>query len=235
MSSHATANAVADPALAEAFAGIIQHRKSVRAFQPHPVPRPVLERIFQLCNHTPSNCNTQPWVVHVASGAPLETLRKAIPDLMMNGVVNMDFPYDGKYSGVYKERQVGAAESMFGAMGIAREDKLKRNEAFMRNFVFFDAPHVAFLFIPDAFSLREAVDIGMYAQSLMLALDAHGLGSCPQTSLGFHADLVRETLGVDPSLKLLFGISFGYEDTSAAVNACRTLRAPIEDNTFFHD
>jgi len=219
---------------AAVFADIIKSRYSVRAFLPEPVPRAVLNEVFSLANATPSNCNTQPWMVHVASGALLEVLRKEIPVAMLSGNITMDFPYDGKYHGVYRDRQVGAAEAMFGVMGIKREDKVKRNEAFMRNFIFFDAPHIAFLFIPQEYSLREAVDIGMYAQSLMLSLTAHGIGSCPQTSLGFHADLVRKTLGVDDSFKLLFGISFGYADQNVPANQCRTMRAALEENTVFH-
>lgn len=220
--------------LASAFANIIKSRYSVRAFKPERVPQAVLEQVFNLANCTPSNCNTQPWLVQVASGEPLELLRREIPVAMMNGQITMDFPYFGKYHGVYKERQGEAANDLFKVMGIAREDKVKRNEAFMRNFTFFDAPHVAFLFIPQEYGLREATDIGMYAQSLMLSLTAHGIGSCPQTSLGFHADLVRKTLGVDDSFKLLFGISFGYADETAAANQCRTARAALSENTFFH-
>jgi nitroreductase len=136
----------------------------------------------------------------------------------------MDFPYDGQYQGVYKERQYQAATDLYSAMGIAREDKAGRNEQFMQNFRFFGAPHVAFIFLPEPFGLREAADCGMYAQSLMLALTAEGLASCPQTALSFNADLVREVLGIGAENKLLFGISFGEEDTDAAVNNCRTQR-----------
>jgi len=221
--------------LAQAFAEIIQSRRSVRAFRPDRLPQALLEQIFSLANCTPSNCNSQPWLTHVVSGEKLEILRKEIPAAMMSGQITMDFPYEGKYSGIYRERQIGAAETMFGAMGIPREDKLKRNEAFMRNFRFFDAPHIAFLFIPENFGLREAVDIGMYAQSLMLSLTAHGIGSCPQTALGFHADLVRKTLGIEASQKLLFGISFGYTDNDAPVNQSRTTRAAVKDNTRFYE
>ena len=109
----------------------------------------------------------------------------------------MDFPYDGVYEGVYKERQHGSAQALYDAVSITREDKAARHEQFMRNFTFFDAPHVAFLFLPEPFGLREAADLGMYAQTLMLALTAHGLGSCPQTALSFQADYVREQLGID--------------------------------------
>jgi len=220
---------------AQAFADIIRERRSIRAFLPKPVAKDLIEKIFDLANCAPSNCNSQPWLTHVVSGEKLEALRKEIPLAMMNGQITMDFPYDGKYSGIYRERQVGAAEAMFDVMGLKREDKIKRNEAFMRNFTFFDAPHVAFLFIPENFGLREAADIGMYAQSLMLSLTAHGLGCVPQTALGFHADLVRKTLDIDASQKLLFGISFGYTDTAAPVNQCRTVRAKVGENTFFHE
>lgn len=216
------------------FADIIRERRSIRAFLPEPLPRELMEQIFDLANAAPSNCNTQPWLVHVVSGAPLEKLRKEIPAAMMSGNITMDYPYDGKYNGVYRERQVGAAEAMFSVMDIKREDKIKRNEAFMRNFTFFDAPHVAFLFIPEHFGIREAADIGMYAQSLMLSLTAHSIGSVPMTALSFHAELVRKTLNIDASQKLLFGISFGYTDRNAPVNQCRTARATVNENVVFH-
>ncbi|MEZ5435781.1 MAG: nitroreductase family protein [Pseudomonadales bacterium] len=58
-----------------AFADVIQKRYSVRAFRPEPVPRTILDEVFGLANCAPSNCNTQPWSVHVASGEALDTLR----------------------------------------------------------------------------------------------------------------------------------------------------------------
>jgi nitroreductase len=93
---------------------------------------------------------------------------------------------------------------------------------------------VAFLFLPEPFGLREATDLGMYAQTLMLAMTAHGLGSCPQTALSFEADVIRELLGVDAGNKLLFGISFGHPDPQAPVNQCETDRAALADCVQFH-
>lgn len=222
------------PQHADAFGDIIRERRSIRAFLPKPVPQELMEKIFDLANCAPSNCNTQPWLVHVVSGEKLEVLRKEIPAAMLSGNITMDFPYEPKYSGIYRERQVGAAEALFHAMDIKREDKTRRGEAFMRNFTFFDAPHVAFIFIPEYFGLREAADIGMYAQSLMLSLTAHDLGCIPQTALSFHADLVRKTLGIDASQKLLFGISFGYTDRSAPANQYRTARAKVNESVVFY-
>jgi nitroreductase len=84
------------------------------------------------------------------------------------------------------------------------------------------------------YTLRVASDIGMYAQSFLLALAARGIGSVPQTVLGFHADVVRKVLGVSKAMKLLFGISFGYPDVEALENRDRMGRDSIENNVSFH-
>jgi nitroreductase len=162
-------------------------------------------------------------------------LRSSMSERFMAGELSMDFPYDGKYEGVYRERQYGSAQALYDAVNVAREDKAGRHAQFMRNFIFFDAPHVAFMFLPEPFGLREAADLGMYAQTLMLAMTAHGLGSCPQTALSFQADFIRDSLGVDRSNKLLFGISFGYPDRDAPANNCLTDRASVADAVVFHD
>ena len=70
-------------------------------------------------------------------------------------------------------------------------------------------------------------------ETLMLGLAAHGIGSCPQTALSFLCDEVRSEAGIDPSWKLLFGVSFGYEDTAAPANECRLGRAALEDSVRF--
>jgi nitroreductase len=219
---------------ADTYDDIVASRRSLRAYLPQAADAATLDAIFSVAQHAPSNCNTQPWQVHVVSGEKLETLRAQMPDRFMSGDFTMDFPYDGAYEGVYKERQHASAQALYDAVNITRADKAARHLQFMRNFTFFDAPHVAFMFLPEPFGLREAADLGMYAQTLMLALTAHGLGSCPQTALSFQADFVREQLGIDASNKLVFGLSFGYPDPAAPANACATDRADLADTVSFH-
>jgi nitroreductase len=215
------------------FTDLVTERRSVRAFLPEAVAQSELESIFGLAQRAPSNCNTQPWQVAVASGQSIESLRSKILPAFSAGEWTMDFPYDGKYQGAYKDRQYKAAADLYDALGITRENKVARNEQFMKNYEFFGAPHVAFLFLPEPFGLREAADLGMYAQTLMLSIAAHGLASCPQTALSFNCDLVRQELNIDPANKLLFGLSFGFEDTKHAANTCRTDRAELSDTVRF--
>ena len=213
----------------------IRQRRSVRAFQAREVPEATLRDIFSLAQWAPSNCNTQPWVVRVVSGAKCKQLRQRLTHAGMDpSQYQPDFPYDGRYPGIYKEHQHDAAAQLYGAMGIARDDKVGRGRAALRNYAFFDAPHAAFLFLPEPFGAREAADCGIYAQTLMLLLTAQGLASCPQAALSFHPKVVREELGLPDNLRLLFGVSFGYEDSEAQANRCRVGRAALDAAVKFH-
>ena len=221
--------------LSESMETILMERRSVRSYYPDPVPAPLLDKIFSQAQRSPSNCNTQPWVVHVVSGETLEAMRDALPKKAQSGETNLDFPYNIKYPGVYQDRQYDAANKLYASLDIKREEKSRRQDVFMQNYQFFGAPHAVFLFLPEHFGLREAADVGMYAQTLMLTLTANGLASCPQTSLGFHADVVKEMLGVGDDLKLLFGLSFGYPNNENPINSVRVGRADISDVAVFHN
>jgi nitroreductase len=213
----------------------IRARRSVRGFLPDEVPDALLREVFALAQRTPSNCNVQPWMPHVVSGAALRRLRD---DLVAAGQArrphHADWPADGRFEGIHRARQVDAAVQLYGAMGVARDDLAGRHAAYVRNHAFFGAPHAVFVFMPHPFDTREAADIGMYAQTLMLALTARGIASCAQGALGLYPDIVRRHLGLPPSLRLLFGISFGYEDPGAPANAARVGRAPLEEAVVFH-
>ena len=215
------------------FDGIVRERRSIRAFTSEEVSRETIEDVFGAALRAPSNCNTQPWFVHVVTGAKLERLREMLPQAFMAGDVAPDFPYDGVYEGVYKDRQYGAARALYDALGIPREEKAKRQEWFLGNFRFFDAPAVAFFMLPDGFGLREACDLGMFAQSVMLGLTARGMGSCPQTALGFMAKQVREVLEIPEDHKLMFGLSFGVP-VDTPINDVVTDRMTTSEALTFH-
>ena len=222
---------VANPT--QVFLDVVSRRRSMRDFKPDPVPREIIESVFSTAQRAPSNCNTQPWFVHVVTGEKLERLREALPAKFAAGEIALDFPYDGQYEGVYKERQYASATALYDSLGIARDQKAERNAWFMRNFSFFDAPAVAFFTLPTGFGLREACDLGMFAQTVMLGLTAHGLGSCPQTALAFLANVIRPALSLGDHEQLMFGMSFGYP-TDTAVNEVTTERASLGDVVTFH-
>ncbi len=219
------------------FADVVKARHSYRGFLPNAVDEKTLKEIFELASWAPSNCNVQPWHVHVLSGDACNSMREKMKAAALeNPSGNPDFPWQGKFSGDYRERQICSALGLWEHQGVTREDREKREWSWMRNFEFFDAPHIAFIFVTDEFPelVRLAGDTGMYAQTLMLAMENAGLGSCPQTSVSCYPDLVRQELGVESQFKLMMGLSFGYVDHADSANNLRTDRAPLEQSTTFH-
>lgn len=215
----------------------LRARRSVRGFRPDPVSPSLLKEIFTLAQLTPSNCNTQPWVPHIVSGKTLETLRAA---LLAAGSADAPPAPDWKldmrnFTGIYRTRQVDAAVQLYSAMGIERNDLPGRRDAHLRNLAFFGAPHAVFIFMPHLFDTREAADLGMYAQTLMLLLTSRGLASCAQGALGLYPDIIREVLNVTSEYRLLFGISFGYEDEAEAANQTRVGREALHSAVTFHE
>ena len=213
---------------------VVRARKSVRGFLPDPVPRAVMRRVFELARWSPSGTNVQPWRVCVASGAVRDAMRAELLARVEAGVAaRPDHRDKGRLGEPFKERRRACAKVLYDAMGIDWDDKAGRARASLRNFELFDAPHVAFFCMEDIFGGQSAADVGMYTQTLMLALTANGLASCAQGTMGHYPDLVRETFDLPENMTVLYGLSFGYEDTSVPANAARTTRASIDDVVTF--
>ncbi len=206
----------------------IMNRHSVRGYLAKPVPQDVLDKVFGIAQHTPSNCNIQPWILLVASGGARDRIRARLIEAVTSGVPAVsDFDYPEKFEGEYRRRQVECAVAMYKKMGIARDDTAGRARASQRNFELFDAPHVAFIGMHKDFGTAVAFDVGMYIQSLMLAMTAHGISSCAQASMRHYPDIVREEFPGNEDTRILCGMSFGYEDPQVPANATRTTRDAI--------
>ena len=211
----------------------IRERRSVRGFLPRPVPRDVLEEVLALAQHAPSNCNVQPWRVYIASGNTLEKLRAALLQEVTTGASPVMVAPIDEFLGVYREKQVACAVELYGKMGIERDDRVGRMNASLRNFQFFDAPHVAYICMAKSFGIGVALDVGMYVQTLMLAMQSRGISSCAQASLRAYPELVGEHLGIPDDEQILCGLSFGYEDPTVPANQTRQPRDPISSNVVF--
>lgn len=223
------------PSDLDIFQAIADRRRSVRAFLSQPVDRALIERAVAVAGTAPSSCNTQPWTLHIASGASLARLGAALITAAEAAMPRRpEVEHAQPYRGVYRERQIDAAVRLFAAQGVERHDKEARARSFLRNYAFFGAPHAAFLFIPGDGGLREAADCGKFAQTFMLALAAAGVGSCPQGSLSDYPDIVREALNLEEDGRLLMGISFGYADESDPSAEVRPERRSVEQLAIFH-
>ena len=212
----------------------LKNRVSTRAFLPDPVSHEEIVRIFSQAQQSPSNCNVQPWQIFIASGEARNRLQEQlVREVRAGKPIAPDFDWELKYEGVLRNRQVDCAVALYGALGIGRDDRDARNEAMLRNWMFFDAPHVAFFAMDRSNGMRGAVDLGIYAQSVALLMAEAGIGCCLQGALNQHPGPVREIFGIPESLGILFGMSFGYADPNAAANNARTGREPVANAVKF--
>lgn len=223
-------------AMNQNFSHLVRHRRSMREFLPQPLPAQLIQTVLEDAQQAPSNCNTQPWQVHIVSGAKRDALSAALMAADDAGLFTPDYYFDmAEYPEIYADRAQSSAKARYDAIQVSRDDREGRAQAMRQNLNFFGAPHVALLFMPAlGDSVRVASDVGMYGQTLLLSLTAHGLSGIPQTLLGMYAETAREVLGIDREMKMLFGISFGYADRTAAANDIVVGRIPVSQSVAFH-
>jgi nitroreductase len=213
---------------------ILQQRSSCRSFTQQEVPSGLLQKIFTAAQQSPSNCNVQPWQVLVVSGKKKDDLKnKLIQTVMQQQKPNPDFNWNVAYTGEHRDRQFGAANALYSAMDIGREEKQKRQMAMLRNWAFFDAPHVAIFTLDKYLDIMGAVDMGIYAQTLSLLLQDQGISSCMQGALGQFPEPIRDMFELPDERGILFGMSFGYANEEANVNKARTDRAELGESVIF--
>ena len=218
------------------FDQTILNRRSIRGFHADkPVPDELLNEVLALAQRTPSNCNVQPWRVFISKGESRDRLSRLMcAELDAGNFGNPEDPID-IFRGDYKKRQIECAVELYGHMGVKRDDQAGRFHGLRRNFEFFDAPQIAMICMEDSFGIGVALDVGMYVQTLMLALHARGIGSCAQASMRHYPDIVRRELGIRQDLRILCGVAFGYEDKEVPANRAVQSRNPIANNVVFLD
>lgn len=192
-----------------------------------------LRAIFERAQRAPSWCNIQPWRAWIASGETRDRLTALLTEAATSSAPDPEVPWPGVYPEPYGTRRRECGGALYGAMGIAREDKAARYGAWMRNYVAFDAPHVAVVGFDRRFGVYGALDVGCWLQSVLLAAQEEGVASCAMASLAAYPGPTRAVFDVPEEVSLVFGIALGFEDPDVDANACVTDRQPIEDNLVF--
>lgn len=215
------------------FEDVVTSRQSVRGYKSDPVPRKLIEEIIDVARRAPSSMNTQPWHVHVVTGAALDEVRTRNMEEMAAGAdPKRDINSHGDYEGVHRFRQIAIAKKLFAAMGIAREDKEKRQDWVMRGFRQFDAP-VSMVLTYDRDLDPGAVvhfDLGALCYGIVLAAWNRGLGTVINGQGIMRSDIVREVANIPENEVIMTCIAMGYPDDSFAAN---TVRADREENESF--
>jgi nitroreductase len=211
----------------------VMTRRSVRSFLDKPVDLETLTRVMDQARFAPSGCNFQPWEASIVTGEPLKALQEKMKASPPQDPQEYDWSAPNG-SPPHLARLHDVSERMYGAMGVAREDKESRRAFMANNIVSFGAPAVLLCYFPRFMGPPQWSDVGMWLQTVMLLLRGEGLDSCPQEYLWMHARLIKEFLGVSDETHIFFcGIAIGYRDEQAPINNFERARIPLDEQVKF--
>ncbi|WP_416757903.1 nitroreductase [Roseateles sp. So40a] len=226
------------PEQSAAVDAAIVTRHSMRAFLPTPVPRALIEELLTVAARAPSGTNTQPWQVHVLTGAAKDRLVARIqsvyddPEELATHIEEYAY-YPREWVSPYIDRRRKVGWDLYGLLGITKGDKLRMHEQHGRNYRFFDAP-VGLMFTIDRVMQQGSwLDYGMFLQNLMIAARGRGLHTCPQAAFTQFHRVIGEELGLGPDQQVVCGMSLGYADPAAVENTLVTERDPVASFTRF--
>jgi len=212
--------------LFEDLAGTWESRRSVRAFRPEPIERAILYRLFEAAQRAPSWCNVQPWRVAITEPPVTGEVATALQQAARSGLPHPEVAFPLDYPSPYKERRIACGAALYQAMGIAREDKASRYDAWLRNYALFDAPHLAVVACDRRLGPYSYVDVGVWLGYVLTAAAALGIDTCPMASIASYPEPLRALLPIEDTDVILFGLVLGHADEGAAANVCRTTREP---------
>jgi nitroreductase len=210
-----------------------RERSTTRAFRPEPIERATLVAMFAAAQRAPSWCNIQPWHVFVTEPPKTKQLSDAMIAAAKSGLPHAEVPFPLDYPPPYKERRQACGVALYQAMGIAREDKAARYDAWLRNYGFFDAPHVAIVACDRRLGPYVYIDVGVWLGYVLTAAQALGIDNCPMASVAAYPEPLRAQLPLAETDIVLFGIALGRADGDAPANRTRTTREPVEANVTF--
>ena len=170
---------------------VIKSRRSIRAYEPTPIPKDVLLTLIEAANHAPSGMNMQPWRFVVVENQDFKKklLDSAIPNAKR-----------------YLEENVKPVNP-------TRYEQLLRRYAELEDPIYYGAPSMVFVIG----SGTHAVDsCPLACENMMLAAQSLGIGSCwvKFGSMVTDNPEIVKGLGLQPDEKIYGPILLGYPKES---------------------
>lgn len=202
-------------------------RQSKRWFTDKAVPTELLEELVNQAQQSPSWINSQSVHVTIAKGEKLEAMRKQHAELNHddNEPSRPFIPF--RLIPEWEEPSQSNMKSWFGdvkeAMGDEGSQKLGEAGDQLYN-----AQAVVYLTLPKDYSDWTLIDLGLFAETLMLSATDAGLGSIPAYQYVQYPDKLQENLGLPEDRVPILGIGLGYFDSKEGLNKIHSKRMPLK-------
>ncbi len=216
----------------------VRERFSVRAYLDKPVNKDTVYKLLDIARFSPSGHNAQPWEVAVVTGKAKEQLSEKLIDAVNTKIERKyDYSYSTKDVPLFiKERKDACNIKVFKHKNInPKTDKEKLKEHILENFRCFGAPVCLIISRDKKLGEDAFVDIGLFAQTIMLTALEFGLATCPQTSIVAYAKLLHDELNIPDDKIIVMSLTLGYPDMNAHINKLRMDRDTVDKFTTFYE
>jgi len=209
----------------------IKSRKSIRAYKSDPVPGEVLTELLDIARWAPSATNTQPWEFFVLTGKVLADLNHATVAKIRSGDAkpNPDIGiFEIPPKGTYSKRQQKFFKQILDLVELVK-GKDKMQNWFELSVGNYGAPALIVIVADKSAPGWFVFDIGIVTQTIALAAQEYGLGTCILGDAAAYPDEVRRIANIPESKQIIIGIAIGYPDWDHPLNSLRTGREPVEE------
>jgi F420 biosynthesis protein FbiB-like protein len=183
------------PPNAELVFSVIRTRRSIRRYQPIPVPRAVIDAVLEAARWAPSAHNRQPWRFAVLEGAATKhALATAMGERLRADLTRDGVPREAIDADASRSYQRITRAPVVIVVGVTMRDMDQYPDVRRKQ----------------AEYLMATQSAAMAVQNLLLAAHVQGLGACWMCAPLFVPDTVREVLKLEADWEPQALITLGY-------------------------
>ncbi|TPR41884.1 hypothetical protein DY123_04960 [Apilactobacillus micheneri] len=206
----------------------ILNRKSIRKFDGKSIDNDTIKEIIRIAQKAPSWVNAQTVRINVAKDKTLDKIKKDHYDLNTNPNVHgnpiIPFREMDKWDDVSQKNMQHWLSNNQKQVGSEWGNLVSENSNHLYN-----ASAVVYLSLPNNYSEWSLIDLGLLAQSIMLAAYEMGIDSLPSYEFVKYPKKLSDNLSLDDHEKVIFGIGLGYRDDNDSINNIKSDRMNTND------
>jgi len=212
------------------FDSVIRGRRSIRAYEPEPVPEGVIREILGAARWAPSWRNTQAWNVWVLTGGALERYRQEFKAAVeRDDPAAHDLPATAEWPQACSARTAALVKSRAATLEAAGEPA-DPAAAMARMADLFGAPCLLVFGFEDCLAEAYAgFDTGSFVENVCLAAFDRGLGTPIAATVIRYPDLLRRLLPGAEGKRFVVSVTLGSPAADSPANTFERSRAGLDE------
>ena len=212
------------------FDEVLKNRHATRFFTRQQIKLQEIKEIISDAQKAPSWLNAQERKIFVATGETAKIIRKEFQERAEKNLIGIS-----DFTAVHRNEWSESAQKNMKNFSVEIEKFLGENFSEYVNSQdnLFNAPTLIYLVLPKNPSRWAIMDIGAFAQTILLSAASRGIDSIISYAIVKYPDVIRKHFPISENEEISIGIGLGYEDKEKLINKFRTNRVPLEEIFFY--